>query len=147
VLKTTLVHRARALCDQESLPQELDFLTKVFKKNGYSQQQIQRAMKPTAQTIKTKNKLISTAYLPYIQTTFGRLSRMLNKHNIESVTLPPKKIASYLPLVKEALRLKTPGIYSIPCECGKVYIGESGRSIQHRIKEHDRHIRLFQPEK
>jgi hypothetical protein len=33
---TTLVHRARALCDQDSLPQELDFLTKVFKKNGYS---------------------------------------------------------------------------------------------------------------
>ena len=30
---------------------------------------------------------------------------------------------------------------------GKVYIGQSGRSIQLRIKEHERHIRLFQPEK
>jgi hypothetical protein len=38
---TTLVHRARAFCDQESLPQELDLLTKAFKNNGYSQQQIQ----------------------------------------------------------------------------------------------------------
>jgi hypothetical protein len=37
---TTLVHRARALCDQESLPQELDLLTEAFKSNGYSQQQI-----------------------------------------------------------------------------------------------------------
>jgi hypothetical protein len=28
-----------------------------------------------------------------------------------------------------------------------MYIGQSGRSIQLRIKEHDRHIRLLQPEK
>jgi hypothetical protein len=33
------------------------------------------------------------------------------------------------------------------CECGKVYIGQSGRSIQLRIKEHERHIRLVQPDK
>jgi predicted GIY-YIG superfamily endonuclease len=43
--------------------------------------------------------------------------------------------------------LRTPGVYSIPCECGRVYIGQSGRSIQLRIKEHNRHIRLAQPDK
>jgi hypothetical protein len=72
---------------------------------------------------------------------------MLAKHDIRSVTLPPTRIFSYLPPVKEALRLRTLGIYSIPCECGKVYIGQSGRSIQLRIKEHNRHIRLAQPDK
>jgi hypothetical protein len=30
---------------------------------------------------------------------------------------------------------------------GKVYIGESGRSIQIRIKEHNTHIRLAKPDK
>ena len=35
----------------------------------------------------------------------------------------------------------------IPCECGEVYIGQSGRSIQLRIKEHNRHTRLAQPDK
>ena len=29
-----------------------------------------------------------------------------------------------------------PGVYKIPCECGKVYIGETGRSFNTRIKEH-----------
>jgi predicted GIY-YIG superfamily endonuclease len=74
---------------------------------------------------------------------------MLAKLNItsKSTPLPPKKISNYLPPVKGAVRLKTPGIYSIPCECGKVYIGQSGRSIQIRIKEHVRHIRLAQTEK
>ena len=68
---------------------------------------------------------------------------MLAKHNIKSVALPPRKIFNYLPpVVKDALRLCTPSIYSIPCECGRVYIGQSGQSIQLRIKEHNRHIRL-----
>ena len=33
-------------------------------------------------------------------------------------------------------------VYRIPCECGKVYIGETGRPMQDRIKKHDRDIRL-----
>jgi len=33
-------------------------------------------------------------------------------------------------------------VYRIPCECGKVYIRETGRSMQERIKEHARDIRL-----
>jgi len=36
----SLIHRAKALCDQDSLTQELEFLTTVFKDNGYSPQQI-----------------------------------------------------------------------------------------------------------
>jgi len=59
---------------------------------------------------------------------------MLAKHNIKSV-YHQGKIYSYLPPVKDALGLRMPGVYSIPCECGKVYIGQSGRSIQIRIKD------------
>ena len=33
-------------------------------------------------------------------------------------------------------------VYNIPCKCGKVYIGETGRAMQERKKEHDRDIRL-----
>jgi hypothetical protein len=72
---------------------------------------------------------------------------MLAKHNIKSVALPPRKIFSYLPAVKDALGLRTLGIYGIPHECGSVYIGQSGRSVQLRIKEHNRHIRLAQRDK
>jgi hypothetical protein len=48
---------------------------------------------------------------------------------------------------KNDLGLKIPDVYRIPCECGKVYIGQTGRSIEARCKEHMRHIRLDQPEK
>ena len=50
---SSLVHKAKSLCDQESLAPELTFLTNVFKQNGYSHQQIQRAMKPATRTNKT----------------------------------------------------------------------------------------------
>jgi hypothetical protein len=72
---------------------------------------------------------------------------MLAKYNIKSVALPPRKIYSHLPPVKDALGLRTPGVYIIPCKCGRVYIGQSGRSLQFRIKEHNRHIRMAQPDK
>jgi hypothetical protein len=104
-------------------------------------------MEPATRTAKTKDKPPSTAYIPYTQTTYGRLSRMLAKHNIKSVAIPPRKILSYFPPVKDSLGLRTPGVYSIPCECGRVYIGQSGRAIHLRIKEHNRHIRLAQPDK
>jgi hypothetical protein len=72
---------------------------------------------------------------------------MLAKLNINSVALPPRKISNFLPPVKDELGLKIPGIYRIPCECGKVYIGQSGRTVHLRIKEHDRHLRLTQTDK
>jgi hypothetical protein len=87
------------------------------------------------------------AYIPYINNTYGCLSRMLAKYYIKSVTLPYRKISSYLPPLKDAVGLKITGIYRIPCECGTVYIGQSGRSIHLHIKEHDRHMKLAQPEK
>jgi hypothetical protein len=92
-------------------------------------------------------RVTGMAYIPYINNTYGRLSRMLAKYNIKIVALPYRKIASYLPPVKDVICIKTPGICRISCECGTVYIGQSGRSIHLRIKEHDRHIRLAQPDK
>jgi len=111
---SSLVHRAKALCDQESLAPELTFLTNVFKQNGYSQQRI-RAIKPATRTNKTEDKPTCTAYLPYTQTSYGRLSRMLAKYNIKSVAIPPRKISSNMPPTKDAPGLRTPGIYRIPC--------------------------------
>jgi hypothetical protein len=59
---------------------------------------------------------------------------MLAKHNIKHVTLPPRKIISYFPPVKDAVGLRTPGVYSIPCECGRVYIGQSGSLSNYESK-------------
>ena len=49
--------------------------------------------------------------------------------------------------VKDVIPLQSSGIYQIPCVCGKVYIGQTGRTISTRLNEHQRSIRLNQPEK
>ena len=33
-------------------------------------------------------------------------------------------------------------VFKTPCECGKVYIGKTGRGMHERIKEHNRDIWL-----
>ncbi|XP_033106046.1 uncharacterized protein LOC117108193 [Anneissia japonica] len=40
-----------------------------------------------------------------------------------------------------------PGVYRIPCECGKVYIGETGRDLRTRLKEHQGRARRGEQEK
>jgi hypothetical protein len=54
---------------------------------------------------------------------------------------------NFLRPLKDDLGLRTPGVYSISCECGQVYIGQTGWSIKTRIKEHHRHIQLGHPDK
>ena len=93
----SLIHRARAICDQDSIAHELDFLTTVFKNNAYNNRQIQQVMKPAPQTPEPKDKPTSTAYIPYTNNTYGRLNRMLAKYNIKSVAIPTKKKNSKLP--------------------------------------------------
>jgi hypothetical protein len=121
---------------------ELEFLRTTFRQNGYS------PTDPTGSQPTGESRIDpGEAFLPYVGTTFNRISRLLSRHNIKSVGLPPKKIPGFLRPVKDDLRLKTPGVYSVPCECGQVYIGQTGRSIKTRVKEHQCHICLQHSDK
>jgi hypothetical protein len=123
------------------------FLRDVFRQNGYSGRQINRALNRRPNISKTDDNPDSVAFLSYVGTIFNRISRVLSRHNIKSVGLPPRRICSFLRPVKDKLGLRTPGVYRIPSECGMVYIGQTGRSVDTRLKEHQRHVRLEHPEK
>jgi hypothetical protein len=71
---------------------------------------------------------------------------MLRKH-IRGINLPPKKVFSCLRPVKDDLGLKTRGVYCIHCECSKVYVGQSGHTIETRVKEHRRYLHHSHPDK
>lgn len=74
----------------------------------------------------SRDKPTSIVLLPYVQTKYGRISRI--------VGLPLRKLSSFLRPVKDELRLGSAGVYSRLYECGQVYIGQTGRSIKTRIK-------------
>jgi hypothetical protein len=102
---------------------------------------------PKAEDITREDKAQSIAVLPYQQTVSNKISRLLARHNIKTVHKPKKKNIHMLRMVKDNLGLKVLRVNQIPCECGKVYVGQTGRSIEARCKEHMRHICLDQPEK
>jgi hypothetical protein len=89
----------------------------------------------------------SVAFLPFVGTICNHISRVLARHNIRSLGVPHMKLSSLLRLIKDHLGLRTPGVYRIPYECGRVYIGQTGRSVDIRLKEHQRHIPLEHPDK
>jgi hypothetical protein len=86
----TLVQRARSLCDQESLHGKLEFLRITFRQNGYSDQQIRRALNPPARLASTPEKPASVAFLPYVSMAFNHINRLLSRHNISLWAYPRK---------------------------------------------------------
>jgi hypothetical protein len=76
---------ARALCVEDSLQAELVFLRDIFKQTaGKSEKH------------STTVSFRSVAFLPFVGTIFNRISRVLARHNIKSVSLPHMKLSSLL---------------------------------------------------
>lgn len=48
---------------------------------------------------------------------------------------------------KDELRLNTPRMYSISCECGEACFGKTGRPVETTVKEHRWRMRLNHPDK
>jgi hypothetical protein len=79
------VHRARALCDEDSLQAELVFLGDIFKQNGYNNRQIHRAFNRRRHLDQPDNKPISVTFLPFFGTILKRISTVLARHNMKFV--------------------------------------------------------------
>lgn len=80
------------------------------------------------------------SFIPYAEGVTERIGRILRKNNITPIF---KSYHTVLPPVKDTEdEILEKGIYQIPCEYGMSYIGETGRSVLTRVKDHERYIRL-----
>jgi hypothetical protein len=113
---------------------------RTFSDNGYKDRQIHNVLNRRPNISKTDNK-------PSSVTILNRISRVLAPTQHKPVGLHHKEISSFLRPVKDSLGFRTPRVYRISCECGKVYTGQTGCSVDTRSKEHQRHIRLEHPDK
>ena len=120
-------------------------LSSVLVSNGYPSSFVQKISKArTAPKKEPVAEFKSTAILPYVQGVSEPLRRCLEQQGIRTVFKSDTTLRSHLVRPKDTVdSAKQDGVvYRIPCECGKVYIWETGRSIHERINEHDRDIRL-----
>ena len=87
--------------------------------------------------------------MPYVKGVSEPLRRCLQqtRHLRRLASSPTRHLGQYLVQPKDTVDpAKQDGVvYRIPCECGKDYIGETGRSMLEKIKEQDRDIPLAIP--
>ncbi|XP_050525411.1 uncharacterized protein LOC126896547 [Daktulosphaira vitifoliae] len=89
-----------------------------------------------------------TLILPYIQRITDRISRIAQKFKLRTVFKPNTVAGSLFRNPKDKLpEMQTPGVYEIPCSCGKSYTGQTGRAIATRIKEHEIDVEYQRTEK
>ena len=136
-----LYEHAKCLVKKSSvISKEQKHLSSVLVSNGYPFSFLQKLTK-TGRPNNSAEPAIefkATAVLPYVK----QLRFSLKQQGVRAVFKSETTLRSHLVRPKEAVDpAKQDGVVSrIPCESGKVYIGETGRPMQDRIKEHDRDI-------
>ena len=133
----TLVNRAYNVCDKDNIAKELDHLKSVLQHNGFPAEKISLKQPiPTPRNV-VKQEFLTSVCIPYLGTTSHQIERILASFGIKVYHCSNQKVYQLLYTHKDLTdtNLK-PGIYRIPCTCGKVYIGETGRNLKIRQKEH-----------
>ncbi|XP_050528175.1 uncharacterized protein LOC126898277 [Daktulosphaira vitifoliae] len=153
----TMATRAVRIADENHVNEEKTYLRQALKNNGYTIKNINKAIKK-AEKRKNATRIMDdennedekkgTLILPYIQGITDRISRIAQKFKLRTVFKPNTVAGSLLRNPKDKLpEMQTPGVYEIPCSCGKSYIGQTGRAIATRIKEHEKDVEYQRTEK
>lgn len=141
---TTLMKRARVVCSSEdALQKELRHLKEVFKTNNYKETFVQCLLDrpPKVATSTEEEDQATIAAIPYIKGTSETLARILQPYNIKVAHKPMCTLRTVLTKVKDPTppERRKGAIYKVKCaECPATYIGETGRNLTTRIKEHKR---------
>jgi hypothetical protein len=137
-----LIHWARTVCDVKSL--EINHLKKTCRKNRYSSPEVYHVHNLKQEPQMHETKLGDIVMIPFHPTVSNKIIRLLAKQNIKTICIPAKKTIKMLRPVKDKLDLKFTGIYCVPCEYGMVCVGQTGRTVEVKCKEHMRHVGLGQ---
>nr|CAB3248364.1 glucosylceramidase-like [Phallusia mammillata] len=111
-------------------------IARVLRNNGFPR----NLHHMTRNTITSQNRQFkSFTCLPYVQGVSERLKRILNDAGVKVAMKPLKTIGQLLPKPKDATipQHRTGVVYQVPCrDCDMVYIGQTKRNLNSRLKEH-----------
>ena len=146
----TLYHRTSCIVEDANVRQNED--QKIFEMlriNGFPEK-LARRPSTRISLPSDKPQHIGFTTLPYIQGTAEIIKRVMQNVGIAVAFKPIKTIKNFLPNIKDPLKEeeKTGIIYKIPCkDCKFCYIGQTGRSLVTRLKEHKNFVKNKQTEK
>jgi hypothetical protein len=139
--------RAHNICDEELKHEELKHLERVFTANGYPKPFTRRTLNqssrrneqepPVAEGEEEEKKKL--LLLPYIKGVSENIDRVCAPLGVRSVFKSHNTLRQLLMRVKSKIpddQMKGV-VYEVPCaDCNGVYIGETGRNLKMRLKEH-----------
>ena len=143
----TLTRRAQLVCNTtDSLSDENKYLDRVFSKNNYNEDFIQRnTHRPTTTTEANDNTTPTTiATIPYIKGISENISCIPQTFNICVSQKPITTLHQLLTNVKDKdePRNRQGAVYKINCsDCHASYNGETGRNLTTRLTKHKRATR------
>ena len=132
--------RAHRVCSRERLPAEKRHLRTAFLRNGYSEAEIARGLRTPRE--REPNMPRRRFPLPYLPGVSDRIARILGEVDVLTAMRPTNTLRSMLVRKRPAPPLVLGSIYNIECStCAWNYVGETGRTIEERKKEHLRAVR------
>ena len=147
----TLVHRAEMICsDGESLEREKQHLATVFKNNGYPTVSIRKGMHIRKKNDIEEDNTKAVTSIPYVRGVSEKIKRICSKVGIRVMFRSGRTLRSLLTKVKPRMDPTdaTGVVYRIPCmDCDRSYIGETCRTLNVRLKEHQRCCRNLESQK
>ena len=148
----SLVHRAVTLCDRNNVQDELNHINNVLQTNGYPKTSIDmitsKIRNQTSNVIVTNDNNSPFISAPYIKGTSERVARILKQYNIKLAHKPTRTLKHELCHLKDKrLTQDAAGvIYRLDCnDCDAVYVGETGRQVKDRMREHQSDILKAKP--
>ena len=141
-----LYDRARSVTNSEdNLQKEEDHIARVLKQNGYPGAFIRSSALPPPQdaeesleTEPQEEDRPPLVMLPYVAGVSEDIRRVCRKFDMRVVFKSGRTLRTMLTKVKDTLPTEKHSrvVYRVPCSCGQVYIGETVRRLETRMKEH-----------
>ena len=146
VVRTLMDRAERVVTDPEDRKKEEDHIRQALHKCNYpswtfdkvKNQQANKGSK-SKKSANNNNQSKGMVVLPYVQGTSEKLQRVYRKHNIATAFKPHFTLRKSLvhPKDKRDTTETTGCVYEISCKnCDFTYVGETGRSLATRLKEH-----------
>jgi hypothetical protein len=141
----SLHNRASTICqDRQDLAKEINNLRHDLQLNGHPQGFIDSVINPKGSSHpKTKEKPLGSVHIPYVKGVSEKFKNIGNRYNITTIFRTKRTLQSSLMKTRPETDLQqtTQCVYSSPCECGRRYIGETGRPLAVQLREHRHNLK------
>ena len=133
-----LQHWAKTISsDTDAYQEEMISLRHSLHRNNYPEH-ITLAPRNLDRRIEDNTWKFTLVSLPYVKGLAEKIQKICSPYDIRTVFTSGSALWRYLFRVKPPMKFNMTKncVYSIPCSCGKIYKGETGRPLKVRLEEH-----------